>query len=145
MISLFRGEYRFLSNFYPSPVKTYDGFLAPTVEHSYQYEKFLGTKFVQELILKCRTPGETKILANKQYKHLVRKDWLDVSLGVMYRLLQEKFNDIKLKNKLLKTGTEELVEGNNWGDVFWGQCPVGVGENHLGKLLMRIRDELGKL
>jgi predicted NAD-dependent protein-ADP-ribosyltransferase YbiA (DUF1768 family) len=35
----------------------------------------------------------------------------------------------------------ELIEGNWWGDTYWGVCN-GVGENHLGKLLMKIRDYL---
>ena len=36
---------------------------------------------------------------------------------------------------------QELVEGNTWGDKVWGVCD-GVGENNLGKTLMRIRDAL---
>jgi hypothetical protein len=43
---------------------------------------------------------------------------------------------------LLLTGDEELIEGNFWGDVFWGVCN-GVGKNHLGKILMEVRSELG--
>lgn len=39
------------------------------------------------------------------------------------------------------TGDAELIEGNNWGDTFWGVCN-GRGENMLGKLLMEIRDYL---
>ena len=35
----------------------------------------------------------------------------------------------------------DLIEGNTWGDTFWGQVD-GKGENKLGKLLMKIRDEL---
>jgi predicted NAD-dependent protein-ADP-ribosyltransferase YbiA (DUF1768 family) len=42
---------------------------------------------------------------------------------------------------LKATGDEELVEGNWWNDTFWGVCN-GVGENNLGKLLMKIRAEL---
>ena len=34
-----------------------------------------------------------------------------------------------------------LIEGNEWGDTFWGTCD-GIGENHLGKILMRIRNEM---
>jgi len=46
-----------------------------------------------------------------------------------------------LKEKLLATGDEELVEGNDWNDRVWGKVD-GVGENHLGRLLMKIRAEL---
>ena len=42
---------------------------------------------------------------------------------------------------LLATGEEYLVEGNTWGDKYWGVCG-GIGLNHLGKLLMQVRDEL---
>ncbi len=33
----------------------------------------------------------------------------------------------------------EIVERNTWNDTFWGVCK-GKGENHLGILLMEIRD-----
>lgn len=49
-----------------------------------------------------------------------------------------KFAEPGLQAKLLETGNEELVEGNYWGDTFWGVCR-GRGENHLGKLLMKVR------
>lgn len=58
----------------------------------------------------------------------------------MYGLLIEKFYDPDLNAKLQETGDAELIEGNYWGDRFWGVCD-GVGENHLGKLLMRVRSE----
>ena len=47
------------------------------------------------------------------------------------------------------------VEGNHWHDTYWGVCNPeafgkppctkgcgGTGENQLGKILMRVRDEL---
>ena len=66
-----------------------------------------------------------------------------MKLQLMERLLLKKFDDNhpQLQQMLLATGEEELVEGNYWGDVYWGVCN-GVGENHLGKLLMKIRDQL---
>ena len=35
----------------------------------------------------------------------------------------------------------ELIEGNVWNDTFWGVCN-GKGHNHLGKILMKVRDEI---
>lgn len=72
----------------------------------------------------------------------LRSDWSEVRLQVMEDILRIKFSQEQFKQKLLATGNEELVEGNWWHDKFWGQCPVGTGENHLGKLLMKIRKEL---
>jgi hypothetical protein len=40
--------------------------------------------------------------------------------------------------KLLATEYVELIEGNNWGDTFFGVCN-GEGENWLGRLLMNLR------
>ena len=60
----------------------------------------------------------------------------------MYVINFEKFScNFYLLHKLLTTGDAKIVEGNTWGDTFWGVCG-GVGENHLGKVLMRIRAEL---
>lgn len=55
--------------------------------------------------------------------------------------MRVKFRNPELRDKLVATGDAEIVEGNWWGDKFWGVCR-GVGENHLGKILMRIRTEL---
>jgi predicted NAD-dependent protein-ADP-ribosyltransferase YbiA (DUF1768 family) len=59
----------------------------------------------------------------------------------METLLRQKFAHPELRAKLKETNDAELVEGNWWGDRFWGVCR-GEGENHLGKLLMKIRAEL---
>ena len=49
--------------------------------------------------------------------------------------------DESLKEMLLLTGDQEIIEENYWGDTFWGVCR-GKGQNHLGKILMKVRDEL---
>ena len=59
----------------------------------------------------------------------------------MRDVLRAKFSDPELRGRLLATGEKHLVEGNHWGDRVWGQCPVGIGENWLGRLLMDIRAE----
>ena len=44
---------------------------------------------------------------------------------------------------LLETGNEYIQEGNWWNDTFWGFClKTNTGENKLGKLIMKIRNEL---
>ena len=60
----------------------------------------------------------------------------------MYELCKAKFTQNEdLKEKLLATGNDILEEGNTWGDRVWGTVN-GVGENRLGKILMRVREEL---
>ena len=74
----------------------------------------------------------------------MRSDWEEVKDKVMYEIVLAKFTqNPDLKEKLLATGDESLEEGNTWGDTIWGTVD-GVGENRLGKILMRVRDELNE-
>lgn len=61
----------------------------------------------------------------------------------MSGLVRQKFNHRypELRTKLLSTGDLEIIEGNHWGDTFWGVCN-GTGENHLGRILMQVREDL---
>lgn len=140
MIDKFEGEYFFLSNFYPSPFVFKEGeeeFVAKTVEHYFQYSK---TPSLEEgiAILNADTPGKAKQLGRKCQLH---KNWEEIKDNVMLFALREKFSNPELRNKLLATGDEELIEGNWWRDTYWGVCE-GVGKNKLGKLLMQVRKEL---
>lgn len=137
-ITSFSGEYRFLSNFWLCAVPADDGFSYPSTEHAYQAEKTLDPDQRQKIRL-ADTSGIAKRLGRSVTK---RPDWDDIKLGVMERLLRHKFTlHPSLKEKLLATGDRKLIEGNTWGDTYWGVCK-GTGENNLGKLLMKIREEL---
>jgi len=136
MITEFQGEYRFLSNFWPAKV-TLDGVVYPTVEHAYQAAK-CANRSDRTYILSAATPGEAK----RRGRHVaLRRDWERVRLEVMEQLLRDKFSTNPLRHLLIATGDQELVEGNEWGDTFWGKCR-GRGSNHLGRLLMLIRSEV---
>jgi hypothetical protein len=136
MISEFKGDYRFLSNFYAASVYL-DGILYPSVEHAFQAAKTEKRQW-REKILLASSPG----IAKKLGKIIPREDfnphWNKVRLEVMADLLTQKFFDADLRAKLLATGNEELIEGNTWGDTFWGVCD-GKGLNKLGQLLMVVR------
>ena len=136
LIDKFTGKYRFLSNFYPARV-TYGGVTYSTVEHAYQASKTLDIP-ERVLISAMPTPGNAK----REGRHVtLRPDWENVKLVIMEELLQQKFAIPELRKALLDTGNSILIEGNNWGDSFWGTYH-GIGANHLGKLLMKIREEL---
>ena len=72
----------------------------------------------------------------------LRPDWENIKINVMASLVAQKFMQPHLRDMLLATGDAKLIEGNTWGDRFWGQCS-GVGENQLGKILM-LRESLCK-
>ena len=76
-------------------------------------------------------------------KWLYAKIGKKFKLGITEDVIRQKFNNPELKEKLIATGDAELIEGNPWGDTFWGVCE-GKGENHLGKILMKIRSELNE-
>lgn len=138
MISEFRGPTRWLSNFHESPVE-FEGVEYPTVEHAYQAAK-CGPDMIEvrQNFLNC-TAGQAKKLGAEIKK---RDDWFDINLQIMHDLIKQKFERYpELRQKLLDTGDQHLEEGNNWGDTFWGICE-GKGENHLGKILMKVREEL---
>jgi len=137
-IESFTGSYRFLSNFYPSRVQWGPRFF-PTVEHAYQAAKCVSWQDA-ETILGILTPGQAKRYG---LSVSLRSDWGHVKLDVMRVLLARKFETIELAKQLLETGDAQLVEGNNWGDEFWGfNTLTGRGLNHLGNLLMAIRAAL---
>ena len=72
----------------------------------------------------------------------LRPDWEEVKDDLMYQVCKAKFTQHPdLQEMLLATGNQELQEGNTWGDTYWGVCK-GKGQNKLGKILMRIREEL---
>lgn len=136
MIDSFTGKYRFLSNFYPCSI-TFENSTYPSVEHAYQAAKTTNEQLRLRFMEPVTTAGEAK-KAGRRLK--IREDWDNVKIDIMYQLLKTKFKQTKFKKLLLETGDEILIEGNTWGDTFWGICN-GEGENWLGKLLMRVRSE----
>ena len=145
-IESFTGENRFLSNFWPAQVK-FDGEMYPSTEQAYKAAKTLN----KEARDKIRGFIPNKRELEEQIREvlddaIIRPDWTDdMRLQVMESLLNQKFDgrDSDIQKKLLDTGDIELMEGNTWGDTFFGVCN-GVGENHLGRILMRVRDSLRK-
>lgn len=134
-ITSFDGIYRFLSNFHPVMVKL-DGETYPSTEHAYQAAKSLDPAY-RAGFLTC-TATEAK---RRGRRAVLRADWEQVKIGVMLDLLRQKFaHETELAALLDQTGDRELIEGNWWGDTFWGVCR-GKGQNHLGKLLMQVRAE----
>lgn len=135
-ITTFRGRYYFLSNFYLCKVE-FDEMEYPSSEHAFQAAKTLDMGR-RKFIATRSSPALAK-MEGRRVK--LRKDWEQAKINVMRQILKSKFSNPTLRSKLLATDDTTLVEGNNWGDTFWGICK-GIGENHLGKLLMEIRDEL---
>ena len=131
----FRDDFSFLSNFYDHEMCV-NGIVVPTLEHAFQMCKTADPDQMLA-IANAPTPGEAKRMG-RQVTLLPK--WDGIRVGIMQDLLRKKFQDPSLRQLLLDTGDLELVEGNDWGDRFWGRVD-GEGENQLGKLLMQVRKE----
>lgn len=144
MVKEFQGKYRFLSNFTPNG----KGF---SVEKYYQfYKALLAGDPNPQMILRAQSGAEARRMGKKFPRPAN-------AVQIMEDLVRFKFKeDPILLGLLLQTGDAELVEGNNWHDTFWGicngrckkQCTFSgclhepEGENQLGKILMKVREEL---
>lgn len=136
-VKAFTGEYRFLSNFYRCLVG-YENVIYRTLEHAYQASKTISHR---ERLVIYEKPTAAEAKRGGQGVTL-REDWEDVKYAIMYSLVLDKFTRNRdLKTMLLKTGNMELIEGNWWGDTYWGVCN-NIGNNYLGKILMEVRIRL---
>jgi len=111
----------------------------PSSENAFFYFKAASPKTKEKFLTLSpteakRTGGRCKSVEN----------WDEKQLGVMGAVCEQKFRqNADLADKLLATGDAELIEGNPWGDTYWGvSFQTGEGENWLGRILMRTRDKL---
>ena len=137
-ITDFSGEYEFLSNFYEVSIE-YNGLTYGSTEAAFQAQKCMTDE--ERAAFTEYRPSKSK-REGKRVK--LRSDWEDVKTGIMEEVVRAKFTQHEeLAQRLVDTGEKILVEGNDWGDVFWGvDTRTGEGDNHLGKILMKVREEL---
>lgn len=150
VIRQFRGEHFYLSNMYPLErwIASDCGVLVPTSKHFYMSGRFCSPELQREVAYATST-GERVFdlgLAAKRlaYLHIENgaaqlEGWQLARIGVMARALSAKFDaNYGIARALISTGDALLVEGNDWGDAFWGvnENGFGSGKNTLGILLM---------
>ena len=132
----FEGQYKFLSNFYPSEVE-FEFVKYPTVEHAYQAAKTCD--YQQRMkIQQAITPGAAKRLGRSV---TLRENWDSIKFQIMLDLVTQKFSKPPFSIWLKNTGDSYLEETNWWGDTYWGVCK-GKGKNRLGAILMYVRQNL---
>jgi len=137
----FKDEKRFLSNMYVCNI-IYKGKKYGSSEHIYQAMKSENIEY-QEYIRGLEEPTMTKKEADRLLGDIYefREDWESVKLALMEEILYLKFEqNLELKEKIIKIDGY-IEEKNSWGDRFWGTSE-GEGENHLGRLLMKVREEM---
>lgn len=134
VVAEFDGEYAWLSNFWQGAPLVYLGQQWKTLEHAFQAAK-TDDEVWKRRIQHAATPARAKALGRQAPR---RPDWDVARVQVMDALVRIKFKDPELRAKLLATGDAMLIEGNTWGDTFWGVCK-GRGRNMLGRSIMQTR------
>lgn len=114
-----------------------------TVEHYYQAQKFIGTKDeeVSLIIQAAPTPEEAAALGRDRTRQ-VRADWEQVKTKVMYQAVLQKFMTHPDIQAILIATDDLLIVENSPKDYYWGCGKDRTGDNHLGKILMSVRQQL---
>jgi ribA/ribD-fused uncharacterized protein len=88
-------------------------------------------------VSEAETPGKAKY-AGRSCKIDIEK-WDSIKVQCMREVVWMKFyQHSSIRKQLVDTGDAMLVEGNDWGDKFWGRVD-GKGYNKLGVILMEVR------
>ncbi|KAH8096614.1 hypothetical protein BXZ70DRAFT_326627 [Cristinia sonorae] len=139
------GPFADLLHFSSHPVH-YKNKLYPTAYHLYEAMKYLDHR--PDIAERIRTSGsgregvERAGEVSRDYTAHVRPDWERVMVDKMEEALYHKFIQHESARRiLLATGQKSLIF-SEYDDAFWGDGPVGQGLNHIGHILMRIRDQL---
>ena len=115
-----------------------------TSEHAFQYLKFIETnKDIANIIKKSYSPNDARRIAheNKEYR---LPNWSDVKYDNMEKVLKLKVEQNPIvKECLLNTKDYIIAECCIDEDIDWGINNNNEGNNHLGKIWMKIRDEIG--
>jgi ribA/ribD-fused uncharacterized protein len=163
LIMMFRdsaeSKHKFMSNFYPcnvtlpkEEIELASGEIVrlPAIDFKSTEQAYMAWKTIDYKTRKKiaeMTPGDAKKFSH-QDDFPIRPDYSNEGrLEAMRIVVEQKFSDRnpELRQRLLDTKNAALAEGNNWGDTFFGlDLTTGEGENHLGKILMYVRDNLRK-
>ena len=137
VINQFNGEYDFLSNRFGCRF-VWQGLQYGNAEAAFQSSK-------------CMDASERKAYAGCSADKAALKGreqapfpgWEDARLNIMGSILRAKFEqNLSLMKKLTDTGSCILINGNNKQETYWGvDLYSWQGENHLGRIIMDIRDK----
>jgi ribA/ribD-fused uncharacterized protein len=138
-IHFYTPKFYVFNNFSAHAIK-FRGKLYPTSEHAYQAAKCTDPQG-QEAIRQARSPRQAKLLANETYRAAKDPNWEGKKVAVLEEILRAKLaQHPEAQEALRESGREDIVEDSPT-DYFWGAGADGSGQNMLGKLWMKLRDE----
>ena len=134
------GELGYLANYSDHGFRDYSGIYYPTVEHYYQSHKFAEQRIIDS-ILEAPTPKEASNIGRDR-KNIRIPGFDKKKLDVMHDGVYYKFSQNKdIRSKLIETRNQEIRE-MSVKESYWGVGPNLDGENHIGKILMAVREEV---
>ncbi len=141
IIGFYPREFYIFDNFSSFQVD-YKGRRWPTSEHAYQASHFFETApELVEAIFEARSAHDAYKIA-KANADKAPKNWEEVKVGVMYEICKLKLaQNPYVLEKLSLSGDLDIIEDSPKDD-FWGWGPKRNGRNELGKIWMKLRDEL---
>ncbi len=141
IVGFYEREFYCFSNFSSFAVR-WKGKLWPTSEHAYQAAHFFATApALAAKILKARSAHDALKLARANTAKFPN-NWDDVRFDIMTDIVRHKVQQHPyVQYKLMLTGKRLLIE-DSFRDAVWGWGPRKTGRNELGKIWMKIRDEL---
>ena len=115
-----------------------------TSEHAFHYLKYTNNLEIANKIKDSFSPNEARELAIKNKKYRV-SNWSDIKYKVMEDVLRLKVEQNPIvKQVLLDTKDYLIVENCIDEDIDWGLDNNNNGNNNLGKIWMKIRNDLKK-
>ena len=140
-IGFYTREYFCLDNFSAFKV-TFEGHTYSSVEEAYQALGFVDTApEIAKEITSSSSPYDAMRISHENLDKR-RSDWDMIKVDLMEKLLRAKLSQHHyVKQKLLTTKNYLLLEDSPT-DSFWGCGLMHDGENMIGKLWMKIRDEI---
>lgn len=114
----------------------------PTAEHAYQWKKYNETHpELAKQILEAKNPNAVKKISDAN-KDKVSPDWTEKKVAIMEDIVRAKVQQHEKVRKLLEESETRTIIENSPDDDFWGIGPNADGQNMLGKIWMRLREEL---
>ncbi len=139
-IYFYTPKYFVLDNFSAHVVKVW-GEVFQTSEHAYQWKKYcISQPDIAREILIATSPDQVKKISDS-HKDVVDAGFHDKKVAIMEEILRAKFEQHEKVQRILKETGSKLVIENSPMDDFWGIGSEGNGQNMLGKLWMKIRDD----
>lgn len=111
-IKYFCGDELFLSNFYLTPIR-WEGITYPSVEHALQAS--LCYEPSDRMFFTIGTAKDARRLGRQVKRHHL---WREIIISVIDELLEIKFKDPILKQKLVDTYPKVIHVGHEWGHDY---------------------------